>query len=458
MLFNSLEFLIFLPIVFVIFYITPHRFRLIILLVASYFFYMSWNPWYIVLILASTLTDYLAALFIERSSQRLIRQLFLLLSLGINLGLLGTFKYGDFVIENLNLGMSYLGKDSFQALDLILPVGISFYTFQTISYTIDVYRKEVHAEKNILKFALYVCYFPQLVAGPIERYKKLSTELSKRVILNEELLRRGILLILYGFFIKMVIADNIGLIVDQSYLAENQNLIAGILLYPFQIYCDFHGYSTIAIGVACLFGVNLSPNFLGPFWSMSLTEFWRKWHITLTTWFRDYIYYPMGGNKNGFFIMVVATLIVFLISGFWHGANWTFVIWGALHGLVVVIEKIVGYHKWKTGTLVSIIRGLFNYGLVALFFVYFRANSVEQAHHVIASAKQNTFFTPEISIVFSLTFLLFLAFDFWFRNEDFEKIITRKQPYIQWVIGAVILFMTLAFSGANQQPFIYFQF
>lgn len=419
---------------------------------------MSWNPWYILLIVASTLTDYIVAILIERNNRKRSKQLLLLSSLIINLGLLGTFKYGNFIVENLNLGLQYFEKSAIEPFDLILPVGISFYTFQTISYTIDVYRNQISAERNLIKFALYVCYFPQLVAGPIERYKKLSSELSKKITLNELILRRGILLILYGFFIKMVIADNIGLIVDQSFVTENQNLLTGILLYPVQIYCDFHGYSTIAIGVACLFGVNLSPNFLGPFWSVSLTEFWRKWHITLTTWFRDYVYYPIGGNKKGINVMLIATLIVFLISGFWHGANWTFVIWGALNGLIVITEKLIGYHKWKSGFIVSFLRGILNYGFVALFFVYFRANSVEHAHQIIFSLGELSIFSPDFSIVFVLIFILFTLFDYWFRNEDFEMIISRKKSYTQWVIGILLLFITLAFSGANQQPFIYFQF
>ena len=379
MYFNSLTFIYFLPVVFGLFYIISHKYRVFILLLASYYFYASWNPAYLSLILISTFTDYFAGLSLERVTKKSSRKLILWSSLVINLGMLIYFKYANFFIDTFNRVNYKAGSpfESIQLLDIILPVGISFYTFQTISYTIDVYNQKIKPEKNIAYFALYVSFFAQLVAGPIERFSDLIQQFKQKAYLTRENLSHGFRLILYGFFMKMVVADNIGIIVDNTYqnisTTSSFNLIIAACLYSFQILCDFHGYSTIAIGVAKLFDINLSGNFKAPYFSPSLTIFWRKWHITLTSWFRDYIYYPLGGNKGSKLKWMIAIMIVFIISGFWHGAQWTFIVWGALHGGLTLLEKIIGADKKSTSKLVNTIRSLFIFGLVSILWIFFRS-------------------------------------------------------------------------------------
>lgn len=466
MLFNSLEFLLFLPIVLIAFYLVPHKGRVFLLLGASYYFYMSWNPSYILLILISTFIDYSAGLGLGRTSKKSLRRLYLYTSLGLNLGMLTVFKYGDFLITTSNRIVYKLGfyDWTMESLNLILPVGISFYTFQTMSYTIDVYREKIRPERNLAYFALYVSYFPQLVAGPIERFSNLIDQLKQKVQLLPENLEKGIYYILFGFFMKMVIADNLGWYIDQAYASElngeHLNLTLAALLYPVQIYCDFHGYSTIAIGTARLMGVNLSLNFAGPFWSSSLTTFWRKWHISLTNWFRDYLYFPLGGSRQGYFKTILAILVVFITSGIWHGANWTFAAWGIWHGVLVVTEKLVGYPKWGESMLpVRIVKGLINYILVALIFVYFRSPSIEISHHIFQGIVSNEpFWIPEIPLLIITLLAGFIAMDFTLRNSNMADWLQQRPTLVRWGFCAVLLFFILAASGTNQQPFIYFQF
>lgn len=465
MLFNSLEFLFFLPFVFILYYLVSHKFRGVVLLLASYYFYMSWNPIYIVLILMSTLTDFGAGLLLENTSSSLKRKGILALSLLLNLGLLSYFKYADFFIENWNQLSYFSSSDLFsiKSLDLLLPVGISFYTFQTISYTVDVYHRRLKAEQSLQKFALYVCFFPQLVAGPIERYSTLMPQFERPARFIKENLSHGFRLILYGMFLKMVIGDNIGVIIDENYrhitTTSSLDLMITAVLYSFQIYCDFHGYSTIAIGVAKLFDISLSDNFKSPYWSYSLTEFWRKWHITLTTWFRDYIYYPLGGNRGSQLKWLIAILIVFIVSGFWHGAKWTFVIWGGLHGIFTSIEKRLKLDKKSKYHLVNGIRGVAIFGIVSMLWIFFRSPDYNTAKLYFKSIITNTNLEMNsYSLELGLLVSFFILLDYLTRKKTFAVWLENKPSIIRWFMYFVFVFLIMAKSGTDVQPFIYFQF
>lgn len=340
MLFNSLQFLIFFPIVILLYYLLPHSKRWIFLLLASYYFYMSWNPAYIVLILISTLVDYFAAIKMSEQDNINKRKIYLFFSLFANLGLLFIFKYFNFFNDSVRLLFQSLGVNyGVPSLSLLLPVGISFYTFQTLSYTIDVYRGVTKPERHFGIFAVYVSFFPQLVAGPIERSERLLPQFRVPVIPNENNFSSGMKLMVWGFFKKVVVADNVAIIVNQVYNNVNEYqglpLIIATFLFAIQIYCDFSGYSDIAIGSARVMGIHLMKNFNTPYFSKSITEFWKRWHISLSTWFRDYVYIPLGGNRVSKPRHYLNLFLTFLISGLWHGANWTFVIWGALHGGVL---------------------------------------------------------------------------------------------------------------------------
>lgn len=341
MLFNSLQFLLFLPVVVALYFATPHRFRWALLLLASYYFYAAWRPEYLLLIIASTLVDYLCALRMGRLESRRRRKKYLVLSLGSNLGLLFGFKYLTFfnestraVFDQLNI---FYGVPTFE---ILLPVGISFYTFQTLSYTIDVYRGARPPERHLGIFALYVSFFPQLVAGPIERSTRLLPQFFQHHGFDAGRVQSGLRLILWGFFKKIVIADRLAVYVNAVYANpsayDGPSLLLATYFFAFQIYCDFSAYSDIAIGSARVMGFELMQNFRRPYFARSIQEFWQRWHISLSTWFRDYVYLPLGGNRVPTWRWYTNLLLVFLVSGLWHGANWTFVVWGALHGTYLV--------------------------------------------------------------------------------------------------------------------------
>ena len=344
--FNSFEFLIFLAIVLVLYFVLPHKFRWIMLLIASYYFYMSWNASLIFLIFGTTLVSYLAALFMEKTEKKSLKKLWLILTLVVCLGVLAFFKYVNFFIGNVIDFLNLFGMelDGF-SLNVILPVGISFYTFQTLSYVIDVYRGEYKAEKHFGYYALFVSYFPQLVAGPIERFDNLMPQLKQEHRLNADDMSAGLRIALCGFFFKCVVADCVGIHVNNVFAAlENANalsiFLAG-LLFCVQIYCDFAGYSEIARGIARMMGVKLMRNFDRPFSATSYSDLNRRWHISLTRWFIDYVYVPLGGGKKGLFRKCLNIFIVFALSGFWHGANWTYVIWGLYAAFFMILENIL---------------------------------------------------------------------------------------------------------------------
>jgi D-alanyl-lipoteichoic acid acyltransferase DltB (MBOAT superfamily) len=331
MQFNSAEYLIFLPVILGVYFSIPHRWRQLLLLGAIYYFYMAWKVEYVVLLLASILIDYSLALWIEKARSKRHQRLLLIASLSTNLGLLFAFKYFNFfnVATHDLLGFFNIFY-TIPTLQLLLPVGISFYTFQTMSYTIDVYRGELKAERSLVRFALYVSFFPQLVAGPIERAERLLPQFMIRYDFDEQRVASGLRRIAWGFFKKVVIADKAAVIVDAIYQDPTTHsgltLLFATYLFAFQIYCDFSGYSDIAIGTARLFGFDLMENFRQPYLSKSITEFWRRWHISLSTWFRDYLYIPLGGNRVGKGRLYINLLLVFVVSGLWHGASWTYVI------------------------------------------------------------------------------------------------------------------------------------
>lgn len=469
MLFNSIEFLVFLPVVLAVFYLIPHKYRWVFMLLASYFFYMSWKVEYIILIIASTLIDFYSAQRIEKANSSTKRRLFLALSVCSNLGLLFVFKYFNFAVLSTNSLLEWMHIESALTVhELLLPVGISFYTFQTLSYTIDVYYKRQKAETHLGYFALYVSYFPQLVAGPIERFSRLNSQLRAKVKLQYNNIANGLRLILFGFFLKMVIADNLSVYVDTVYNApETYNGIdvaLAMIFYSLQIYGDFHGYSSIAIGTALLFGVKLMNNFSTPYLATSIKEFWERWHISLSTWFRDYLYIPLGGNKVKVARWAVNIFIVFAVSGLWHGANWTFVIWGSLYGILYLIEHLINQllKPKKTSsqlTLKRIVLALKNFALVTLIWVFFRSQDLSQAQEMFASLL-NTTSESDLIIENSITIWLvvFIALEFALFNSRFDQWVNSKPIAVRWLSYTLLLFAILAFAGVQEYQFIYFQF
>jgi D-alanyl-lipoteichoic acid acyltransferase DltB (MBOAT superfamily) len=350
MLFNSLEFLVFFPVAVGVYYATPGRQRWIWLLAASYFFYGWWEPAYLLLILASTLVDYAAGRAMGRRAARDARRPFLLLSIASNLGLLFAFKYLGFFSRSAEALLAWAGAPaSVPTLDVLLPVGISFYTFQTLAYSIDVYRGQQAAEQHLGYFALYVSFWPQLVAGPIERSQSLLPQFREAHTFNYDRVASGLKLMTWGMFKKVVIADRLAVFVDAVYNSPGEYaglpVIIATYFFAFQIYCDFSGYSDIAIGAARVMGIDLMDNFRRPYFSKSIGEFWRRWHISLSTWFRDYLYIPLGGNRVSKVRWLANLMIVFVVSGLWHGAAWTFVIWGGLHGMYLIVGILT--QRWR---------------------------------------------------------------------------------------------------------------
>lgn len=483
MLFNSLQYLWFLPTVVIIYYALPTKHRWVLLLLASYFFYMSWKVEYIVLIMFSTLVDYFLALQIHKSKSQLQKKTYLIISLISNLGLLAAFKYANFFTENVNQLLSFAGStQSLSYWNILLPVGISFYTFQTISYTIDVYKNKIKPERNIGRFALYVTYFPQLVAGPIERASTFIPELKKKVNFNYNDVVSGLRRVLWGLFKKVVVADRISVIVNHVYATSGEQngltLLIATYLFAFQIYCDFSGYSDIAIGSSRILGIKLMENFKAPYFSKSISEFWSRWHISLSTWFRDYVYISLGGNRVKISRMVINILLVFVISGFWHGANWTFIVWGLLHGLLLVGEYFLHKYSNKDGQaspIKNILRVSFIFNLVTLGWVFFRADSIQHAVLVLTeiSTITNWHFSinllseviggiPMVTVpklVLSFTFILImLAVEYGIYFGNFRQKFSQLHNSIRWGVYYSVLLCIILFGNHGNIEFIYFQF
>jgi len=471
MLFNTLEFVIFLPLVLLAYFMLPHRLRWILLLAASYYFYMSWKVEYLALILASTAVDYSAGILMEKQEKRQKRLPYLLLSLLVNLGLLFTFKYFNFGMENLNLLLEKAGiSKQIPYHNLLLPVGISFYTFQTLSYSIDVYMGKQKAERHLGYFALYVAFFPQLVAGPIERYSRLSPQLKARHAFQYANLSNGLRLVLYGLFIKMAVADNLSSLVDRVFadpdVFATPDLLKGIFFYSFQIYSDFYGYSLIAIGSALIMGIRIIDNFKTPYLAKNIAEFWQRWHISLSTWFRDYLYFPLGGNRVKHLRWIFNILVVFVVSGLWHGANWTFLIWGGLFGILYLAEKgFNGLFQIRSSapaySAVHILLALKTFALVTLIWVFFRSQSLGDALHMFALLYRNLGLDGtalQVPLITWILLLFFIISDIILYDKRFDSWVAKRPAPLRWSIYALLIFAILAFAGVENHPFIYFQF
>lgn len=494
MLFNSFSFLVFFPIVVLLYFIIPKKCRYIWLLVASYYFYMSWNAKYALLIAISTVITWLSGLLISKFQDIRKRRWTVVLSFTSNLAILFFFKYFDFVLDNLNKVLRVIDVQAIQnPYDIILPVGISFYTFQALSYTMDVYRGEVEAEKNPLKYALFVSFFPQLVAGPIERSKNLLTQIKnvdKIKVWNYDNIVSGLIMMIWGLFQKMVIADRLSIFVNQvfgqSYAYGTVQLVLGAVAFALQIYCDFNGYSTIAIGAAKVMGFDLMDNFNVPYFATSIKDFWRRWHISLSTWFKDYLYIPLGGNRCSKVRRYVNLMITFLVSGLWHGAAWTFVIWGGIHGMYQILGDLFKPLREKAVDVLHINKEAFSYklgqmmitfSLTTFAWIFFRAASVDEAFYYIQRifTKWNpwvlfdqSLYTLGLDIIemnvliIALTLLLLVDILRYVKNMDFSAFLMKQNTWFRW---AVVLFMIVGvlvygkygveFDSAQ---FIYFDF
>ena len=459
MLFNSFEFVVFLLVTLVLFALSPKKIRWVALLAASYFFYMSWHWEYIFLIVLSTIVDFFCAKSIYRSDSRRFKRMMLSVSLFTNLSLLFFFKYYEFFVSSvLNISIN---SSSSLYFDFLLPVGISFYTFQTMSYTIDVYQGKQEVENNLGRFALFVTYFPQLVAGPIERAADLLHQLRDGLSLQKKNFLPAMEKIVWGLFKKIVIADRVALVVDPVYSNHSQYsapvLVLASVLFAIQIYCDFSGYSDMAIGISRLFNVKLSKNFNTPYFSRSITEFWRRWHITLSSWFRDYVYIPLGGNKTIKWRWHYNIMITFLVSGIWHGANWTFIVWGLFHGLLITIESTTSKFS-----LASWIKVPLTFSLVTLGWVIFRADNLNIAWDIVSSIftlEEGRIGTREqlvatgtskLDLIVSFVAILLMLF--------YDKYYTKVNYLGKIAVYQLLIFMIVIFGMGGTQAFIYFQF
>lgn len=494
MLFNSLDFFVFFPIVVLVYFIVPRKIRYIWLLVASYYFYMCWNAEYALLIGVSTLITYISGLFLCKLKKTWLRKLVVAMSFISNLGILVFYKYFDFLLENVNAILSKVdGQLVSNPFDIILPVGISFYTFQALSYTMDVYRGEVEAEKNPLRYALFVSFFPQLVAGPIERSKNLLNQVKKIEeikLWNYNRVVNGLIQMIWGLFQKMVIADRISIFVDSVYqnlhaVGTTETVFAAVG-FSIQIYCDFAAYSTIAIGAARVMGFELMENFDTPYFATSIKDFWRRWHISLSSWFRDYLYIPLGGNRKGKCRKYLNTMVTFLVSGLWHGASWNYVIWGGMHGIYQVLGEILAPVRKKINKLLKVNEGVFSYklgqilftfSLITLTWVFFRAENLKEAiyffERMFTRWNPWVFFNEglykfgldriEVNILFVALITMFLVELLkYLKNKRLSDFIVEQNLWFRWIvmIGLVVSILVYGEYGVNfdSNQFIYFQF
>lgn len=469
MLFNSISFLLFFPILCIIYYLIPSkqiRIRNILLLVASYYFYMNWKAEFALLLLFSTLVTYFCSLGIARNGNKKTKKGLLILSIIFNIGILFLFKYFNFFAESIENVLLWSGlKIDIPEFSLLLPVGISFYTFKALGYTIDVYRGNVEAEKDIITYALFVSFFPQLAAGPIDRANNLLPQLKMSHHFDYDRVLGGAKIMIWGYFLKLVLADRCGIYVDAifnnvDYHNGGSFLIAS-LLFTIQIYGDFSGYSLIAIGVAKVIGYDLVENFRRPYFAASVGEFWHRWHISLSTWFRDYVYIPLGGNRVSKARCYFNLFITFLVSGIWHGANWTFFVWGALHGVLLCIEKAIGISKRKFSGFNKLVHCLCTFILVNFAWVFFRADSLSDAVTVITGIFTN-WGAPKAEYAHWLAILIALIVlvaketreEFVLKSRFIERHrIMADHAYIILMVCYIMLFGIL---GSDQ--FIYFQF
>lgn len=500
MLFHSGSFLIFFPIVSLVYFLVPRRAKHLWLLGASYYFYMSWNPEYALLILVSTVSTWGSALFLSARRQRPGKgrgragRWCLAGCVALNLGILFFFKYYEFAAESVR-GLFALGHISLElpAFDVLLPVGISFYTFQAIGYLVDVWRGEVAAERNFLRYALFLSFFPQLVAGPIERSRNLLHQIHEPQRFDFGRAKDGLLLMGWGFFQKLVVADRIAVLVDGVYgdytSHSGLQILLATVLFAFQIYCDFAGYSDIAIGAARVMGFALTKNFRSPYFATTVSGFWRDWHISLTTWFRDYVYIPLGGKRRGRARKYRNLLLTFGASGLWHGAGWNFVAWGLLNGLYQVAGDMTRTLRQRLGERLHVrtdcgshrlLQGLVTFGLVDFAWLFFRAESFAAALGMLGHGMRNIglfgFFSPDNLLgiqtmalsekdffVMLLGVAVLMLVDYGKkRGVDFKAALARQNVWFRWMVYYVVIFTVLIFGvygpAYDASTFIYFQF
>ncbi|KGK81730.1 MBOAT family O-acyltransferase [Clostridium sp. HMP27] len=495
MLFNSIHFLVFFPIVVLIYFLMPFKFRKVWMLISSYYFYMSWNPKYAILIGTTTIITYFSGLLIEKANgisdgdkSIKLKKFWVLMSIVSNLGILFLFKYYNFFISSIKRVLSLNDVIVIiSSFDYLLPVGISFYTFQALSYTMDIYRKDVKAEKSMVKYALFVSFFPQVLAGPIEKSKNLLHQFDEKHSFDYYRVRNGLVLMLWGFFQKIVIADRLAILVNTVYNNPSKyrglEIIIATIFYAFQIYCDFSSYSDIARGAAEIMGFRLTVNFKQPYFSRSIKEFWKRWHISLSSWFKDYLYIPLGGNRCSKLRNYANIMIVFLVSGLWHGASMNFLVWGGLHGIYQVIEnilkpvkeKIIDAFKIKTDIFsFKFFQVLTNFVLVDFAWIFFRANSFTGAKMLI---KNMAYFNPWILYsgeiyslgldskdfkVAVLGIIIVLIVNYIQATESVHIDLSKQNIGFRWAVyfTAIIFILILGVYGPeySKQQFIYFQF
>jgi D-alanyl-lipoteichoic acid acyltransferase DltB (MBOAT superfamily) len=481
MLFNSSSFAIFLPIVFTLYWFFTNKslkIQNLLLLAASFYFYSCWDWRFVFLLLFSIVLDYFSGIKMENSKNDNERKFWLWLSIGINLGFLGFFKYYNFFAESFAEMLQNFGLQvNPWTLKVILPVGISFYTFHGLSYVLDIYFKRIKAERNFVEYAVFVSFFPLLVAGPIERATHLLPQIKVKRQFSYEKAVDGMRQILWGLFKKMVIADNCAVFANQifanSATVSGSELVLGALFFTFQIYGDFSGYSDIALGTARLFGIDLLRNFAFPYFSRDIAEFWRRWHISLSSWFRDYLYIPLGGSKGGNWMRIRNTFAIFLVSGFWHGANWTFIIWGFLNALFIMPSIILKTNRNNLeivamNKLIPSLRDVFNilltFSLTVFAWIFFRAESVHHAiEYIVGIFNASLFTVPDVKTAAYATLILigfFMLIEWIGREHQFalQDFLVKKPRFIRWLFYGFIILLIGLFLQTHETPFIYFQF
>jgi alginate O-acetyltransferase complex protein AlgI len=492
MLFNSIEFLFFFPCVTIFYFLLPHKYRWLLLLLASCYFYMSFIPIYILILALTILVDYFAAIYIEKSTGNR-KKMYLVLSIWTTCIILFFFKYYNFfnsIINDLShlLNLSILNSP----LALVLPIGLSFHTFQSLSYVIEVYRGNQKAEKNFGIYSLYVMFYPQLVAGPIERPQNLLYQFYEEHTFDYERVTNGLKLMAWGLFKKIVISDRLAGFVNEVFNNprdfEGMSLIIACIFFSIQIYCDFSGYSDIAIGSAQVMGFKLMDNFKRPYFSKSVSEFWQRWHISLSTWFKDYLYISLGGNRVSIPRWYLNLFITFLISGLWHGANWTFIVWGALNGLYIIFENITLPIRKKITSFTSLnpspailksLQVITTFSLITFAWIFFRANSMSDAYYIIthlfsnineqlikiisgtAQDRKSIVFLNQDKIAFVLAIISILVMEIIHaiqRHTGIRHMLSAKPVLLRWSIYLFLIFSIILFSNNDEYQFIYFQF
>ncbi len=478
MLFNSLDFAIFFPVVFALYWFVAKgnlKWQNLLLLVSSYFFYACWDWRFLFLLMFSTLLDYYTGLKMHDARSAAMKKFWFWLSIGINLGFLGIFKYYNFFAESLATSLSAVGFHAdFWTLQVILPVGISFYTFHGLSYVIDIYKDRIKPERNFVDYSVFVSFFPLLVAGPIERATHLLPQIQTKRVFDRHRAVDGLKQVLWGLFKKVVIADNcaeyVNMVFGNSEAYSGSTHVVAAIFFAFQIYGDFSGYSDIALGTARLLGIDLLRNFAFPYFSRDIAEFWRRWHISLSSWFRDYLYIPLGGSKGGDWMRIRNTFVIFIVSGFWHGANWTFIVWGLLHALFIMPSVIFKTNRnhleiVAPGRIFPEFRDLIaivvTFALTVFAWIFFRADSVSSALAFLSEMfSASVFSKPEgvrNSTVWMIAVLVVVEWLGRQQHYALEKLPNRWPMVLRWLFYYTIVFLIFEFRGASQQ-FIYFQF